>query len=116
VEEGQQGQGLQLDARLSKDTSVVGTFRTRRAVRLESVMRVKADIGEMNIAACSSKSRSIAAGRWLRRARPREPVSRAGRTAPPAHRKFSFLGLFLFGVRVLSVFNPKCPKLNLAVS
>jgi hypothetical protein len=35
--------------------SVVGTFRTQRDVWLESVMRVKADIGEMNIAACSSR-------------------------------------------------------------
>jgi hypothetical protein len=32
-----------------------GTFRTQRAVRLESVMRLIPDIDEMNIAACSSK-------------------------------------------------------------
>jgi hypothetical protein len=44
VEEGQQGQGLQLDARLSKDTSVVGTFRKCRNVRLKSGIRAKADI------------------------------------------------------------------------
>jgi hypothetical protein len=30
-------------------------FRTWRDVRLESVMRFKADVGEMNIAACSSR-------------------------------------------------------------
>jgi hypothetical protein len=35
-------------------------------------MRCKADIGEMIIVACSSRWRSIAVGRWLRRARPRE--------------------------------------------
>ena len=35
--------------------SVVGTFRTWRDVRLESVMRFKADIGESNIAAYSRK-------------------------------------------------------------
>src|ERR1700730_777353 len=84
-----------------------GTFRTWRDVRLESVMRFKADIAEMNIAACSSRSRSIAGGRWPRRVRLREPVSRADRTAPPAHRKFSFLGLFLFGVRYWPLSIPK---------
>jgi hypothetical protein len=36
-------------------TSDVGTFRKWRYVSLESVMRFKADLGEMNIAACSSK-------------------------------------------------------------
>jgi hypothetical protein len=45
-------------------------------------MRAKADIGEMSIAACSSRWRSIAGGRWLRQARLREPVSQADRTAP----------------------------------
>ena len=35
----------------------LGTFQTRLAIRLESVMRCKADIGEMNIAACLSRLR-----------------------------------------------------------
>jgi hypothetical protein len=35
--------------------NTIGTFRTWRAVRLESVMRFKADMGGMNIAACSSR-------------------------------------------------------------
>jgi hypothetical protein len=34
---------------------IFGTFRTSRDVCLESAMRFKADIGEMNIAACSSR-------------------------------------------------------------
>jgi transposase-like protein len=43
--------------------------------------------GLLTVAACSSRRRSIAGDRWPRRARPREPVRRADRTAPPAHRK-----------------------------
>jgi hypothetical protein len=35
--------------------SLVDTFRKWLAVRLESAMRFEADIGEMNIAACSSR-------------------------------------------------------------
>jgi hypothetical protein len=37
----------------NQGTSGDGTFRTWHDVRLESVMRFKADIGESNIAACS---------------------------------------------------------------
>jgi hypothetical protein len=37
------------------EPSTHGTFRTWRDVRLESVMRFKADIGESNIAACSMR-------------------------------------------------------------
>jgi hypothetical protein len=46
------------------------------------------------------------------------PLAASKRTSAPraSHRKFWFLGLFLFGGRVLSAFNPSCPKLNLRVS
>jgi hypothetical protein len=40
---------------MSAFTSEIGTFPTRRDVRLESVMRSKADIGESDMAACSRK-------------------------------------------------------------
>jgi hypothetical protein len=57
--------------------SLPGTFRTWFAVGLESVMRFKADVGQMSIAACSQVT-LIAGGRWRMRARLREPVSKGG--------------------------------------
>jgi hypothetical protein len=75
--------------------SARGTFRTWRDVLPESAMRAKADISEMNTAACSSRWHSIAGGRWLRQARLREPVSQADRTAP--HRQFRISAQFESG-------------------
>jgi hypothetical protein len=66
----------------------MGTFRTQVDVRLESVMRFKANTGAGNTGLFKEVK---AARRWRRKT----PDVRFCRSPNLIHRKFSFLGLFL---------------------